>query len=383
VLTVSIFAVGTAIAGTGVLYRLALWAVGCARGGLSGQSFALGTAGLMIGAALPNATGRTTIVGPLIAEIAEALGLAPGSPARAGLAMAALVGFGLMVAPFQTSSSTALLATALLPESTRAGLSWSTWAVRAAPAHAVIFFGLLAWTCWRFRPGRAGSTHPTRDAARSLALQRALLGPLSQQERVVGLVTLGLLIAFATQPLHGVDPVWVGVAAAAVLASSGALTTDSLRSVNWSFLLLFGTLISVADVFRVTNVDRWLAGLVVGMLGGLVASPVLFVSALTLLCFGLSLVLRWQAAVPLLTITLGPIASGAGIDPWVVALVALVACNGFVLPYQSTIYLALHQSTGGRLFTHAQARPIALAYWALVLAGLCLSVPIWHVMGLL
>jgi di/tricarboxylate transporter len=209
------------------------------------------------------------------------------------------------------------------------------------------------------------------------------LGPLSQQERVVGLVTLGLLIAFATQPLHGVDPVWVGVAAAAVLASSGALTTDSLRSVNWSFLLLFGTLISVADVFRVTNVDRWLAGLVVGMLGGLVASPVLFVSALTLLCFGLSLVLRWQAAVPLLTITLGPIASGAGIDPWVVALVALVACNGFVLPYQSTIYLALHQSTGGRLFTHAQARPIALAYWALVLAGLCLSVPIWHVMGLL
>ena len=55
----------------------------------------------------------------------------------------------------------------------------------------------------------------------------------------------------------------------------------------------------------------------------------------------LSLVLRWQATVPLIVIALAPVASGVGIDPWIVAIVTLTASNTFFLPYQSTIYLAL------------------------------------------
>jgi len=111
--------------------------------------------------------------------------------------------------------------------------------------------------------------------------------------------------------------------------------------------------------------------------------PLTFVAVLSVLCVGLSLVLRWQAAVPLVIIALAPIARGAGIDPWVVAIVALTACNMFFLPYQSTIYLALYTGTGGRLFSHQQARPVAIANAVLTMAGLILSVPYWHWLGLL
>ena len=107
------------------------------------------------------------------------------------------------------------------------------------------------------------------------------------------------------------------------------------------------------------------------------------VGALALLCYPISLVLRWQAAAPLLTLALGPVAAGAGMDPWVVAMVALLACNGFFLPYQSTIYLALYHGTGGRLFDHRLARPAALAYAVVSLLALCASVPAWRWMGLL
>jgi hypothetical protein len=97
----------------------------------------------------------------------------------------------------------------------------------------------------------------------------------------------------------------------------------------------------------------------------------------------LSLVMRWQAAAPLLTISLAPVGIGAGIDPWVIGLIALMACNGFFLPYQSTTYLALYHGTNGRLFSHGQARPMAAAYAVVTLLALCASVPIWRAMGLI
>src|SRR4029450_8606286 len=93
---------------------------------------------------------------------------------------------------------------------------------------------------------------------------------------------------------------------------------------------------------------------------GLGAPPGLFVAALTLLCFAVSLLLRWQAAAPLLTIALAPVAASAGINPFVVGLVTVIACNGFLLPYQSTTYLALYHGTGGRMFTHRQGAPAAV-----------------------
>ena len=381
VLVVCVLAVGAAIASSGLLYRLALWTVANSRGGYVGQVLALGVAGLLTGPAVPNATGRVTLVAPALAELVEALGHAPRSRAAAGLSMAALIGFGQMAAVFLTSSTTAVLVFAVLPTAGRGDLNWVTWAVYAAPANLILFLGLMAVVAWWYRPrGRDAETAPKSGA---LALQRALLGPPSRQERVSLAVAVALLLGFMTQPLHGAHPAWVAVLALAVLAATRVVSADTLRAVNWSFALLFGMLAGIAEVFSSTGVDRWLAGFVALAVGDLSGAPVLFVAVLTLLCFVVSLFLRWQAAAPLITIAIGPVAAEAGISALVVGLVALIACNGFFLPYQSTTYLALYHGTGGRLFSHAQARPIAVAYGIVTLLALCLSVPAWRAMGLL
>jgi CRP-like cAMP-binding protein len=85
VLVVSVLAVGAAIAVSGVLYRLALWTVAHTRGGFPSQVLALSIVGVLMGPAVPNATGRVTMIAPALRELVEALGYAPGSSAAAGL----------------------------------------------------------------------------------------------------------------------------------------------------------------------------------------------------------------------------------------------------------------------------------------------------------
>jgi TRAP-type C4-dicarboxylate transport system permease large subunit len=243
----------------------------------------------------------------------------------------------------------------------------------------LLFAALAVFIVWRYRPRESGA----RQAGHALALQRALLGPLSRHEIIAIGITAFILVGFSTQPLHKIDPAWIGVLALAVLAGTGVLAANGLSTVNWSFVLLSGILTSMSDVFADTQLDKWLAGLATNTMGSLASTPVLFVAALTLLCYGLSLVMRWQAAAPLLTISLAPVGLSAGIDPWVIALIALMACNGFFLPYQSTTYLALYHGTNGRLFSHRQARPMAIAYGVVTLLALCASVPLWRALGLL
>jgi anion transporter len=379
VLVVTALAVGTAIASSGLLYRMALWTVAHSRGGFPGQVVSLGLAGMLIGPAVPNATTRVALVAPAATELIDALGYRYGSRAAIGTAMAILIGFGQIVAVFLTSSTTSVLVYAVLPEAARASLNWGSWAVRGAPTHIILFALLMGFIIWRYRP--SAEDKPRQNAGQALALQQALLGPPSRHERIALGITVFVLVGFATQPLHGINPAWIGVLALAILAGTGVLLANGLNSVNWSFALLSGILTSMSDVFADTGLDRWLANLATQSVGGFASTPVLFIATLTLLCFALSVVMRWQAAAPLLTISLAPVAISAGIDPWVVALVALIACNGFFLPYQSTTYLALYHGTNGRLFTHRQARPMAIAYGVATLIALCASVPIWQAWG--
>jgi DASS family divalent anion:Na+ symporter len=380
VMVMSVSAIGAALASTGLLYRSALWLAAHARGGFAGQVLSVGLTGFAFGQAIPDAPGRVTLLAPAALEMSEALGYAPGSRAAAGLAMSVLVGFGQMLAPFITSSNTALIAFSLLPESTRAELNWLTWTVRAAPLHIILFAGLMLGVLVFYRPG---SGRREVDRSQVLAVQRALLGKPTRQEQIAGAVVVFVLIGLVTGAIHGISPTWVCVAGFVLLALGGVLTAQTLRTVNWSFLLLFGTFISMSSVFSAVGLDQWLQRVMAGSLAGFANTPALFVAALTLFCFGLNLVLRLPVAAPLVIVALAPVAASMGISPWVVAIVALTACNGFLLPHQSNMYLALYNGTGGRLFTHAQTRPLAVLYAVLVLAGLLACTPIWHAMGLL
>lgn len=382
VLVVSVLIIGAAITQTGILYRLALQTITHMRGGFAGEVIALACAGQVLGPAVPNATSRIMIIAPMLRELVDALGYAAKSKGAAGLAMAALIGFGTMAATTLTSGTTTVLVAAVLPAPARGDINWITWTLYGAPFNFILLAGLLGTILWYYRPS-VDDRRPSSERMKSLALQRALLGPMSRDEKIALCVGIALLAGFISEPLHHVAPGWVAAIGVGVLSATGVVTVNTLRAVNWNFALLFGVLIGLATVFGHTGLDRWIADRVAGAMGNWSSSRVAFVTALALFCFVVSFVVRWQAAAPLITIALAPVAGAAGIHPYIVALIAVVACHAFFLPYQSTTYLALAGSTEASLFTHDQASPTAIAFAVWTIVAAALSVPAWRMMGLM
>jgi hypothetical protein len=306
---------------------------------------------------VPNATGRVALLAPALAELIEALGYA-GLPPGGRPALAAIDRFGQMGAVFLTArprpcSPAVLGQCGRAPGGSAGGRSRRAGSRRSSPS------ARSSGSTGRGRghPARGVAIVRAADAARLLGPPSVDSGCVSRRDRLV--------LGFATQPLHGIDPAWLAVLALGVLGVAGLVTADASQRERAS---------RSSSCSRACRTCSRSPGSTAGSRarrrddGDLAGAPVLFVAGVALLGLLLSLVLRWQAAAPILTIATAPVAGAAGLSPLVVAIVATIACSGFLAPYQSTTYLALYHGTGGRLFDHRLARPAAIAY-ALVVSS--------------
>lgn len=378
-LILGIFAVGAALGRSGLLYRVTLHILRRCPPTFGGQVLALGLAGVASTLLVPSVQGRVALVGPMLVGVCEGLGYPPRSRESAGLAFASLLGFGLATTLFLTGTATVLMAWGMLPAVTRLQMTWGHWFVGVLPLEILIFLGAIGWIVWRYAP--AEQMRPAHRGA--VGAQLAALGPVSREERTTGLVTAGMLLGWLTQGFHGVDAAWIALAGLCALLGAGILDRQSVRAdVDWPFLLFMGMVISLAELTVQVGADAWLADAVHPILGGAAHHKAGAVTAAVLITVAVRFLLPWQTAVPLLTVALTPFAQEAGVSPWIMALIALKAGNIFLLPYMNAYYLTLYYGTEENAFTHAQARPFAWAYIAIVLAAFLLSLPYWHLLGL-
>jgi anion transporter len=376
-LMLGILGLAAALARSGLLYRITLVAVRHFPPTFLGQTSALLTAGIVSTVLIPSAQARVTFMGPVVIGLSDTLKYPPRSRGSAGLALAAFTGFCLATTLFLTGTPTCLLAWRVLPEATRAEVSWLAWLEAVLVLEAVSLGAALAWIAWRLRPAERV---PVRETL--LHAQLEMLGPPSRDERVTALVALAVLAGWITQPWHGVDPAWLTLAGLCLLLVMQVLDRTALQGqVDWSFLLFMGMAFSLADLAAYVHADAWFALRARAILGD-VTSPAAAVTAAVLITVVVRFALPWQTAVPLLTVALTPFAQAAGLSPLIMGLVALKAGNVFLLPQQSPYYLTLYYGTEERAFGQRDARPFAWLYAAAVLAGFLLSLPYWRALGL-
>jgi DASS family divalent anion:Na+ symporter len=360
---------------SGLMFRASLAVLRWFPAGHWGQVLALLVGGLLISPLVPLAIGRVAAIAPFTKELARALGYRDASPGTASLALAGIIGYGGFSSIFLTGLAMNFFVLDLFPPDDRASATWLTWLVRAAPTGLVLLVGaalvLLTWF------GRGA-----HSAARHVAQQEHMLGPLARREMVtIGALAL-MLLGFLLQPLLHVNPAWFAVGATA-LAVGGATITRELfrRAIDWGFLVQFGILLSAGHVLHAHGVDAWIAARLGALLGEGWSS-----GALILILAGFVCVVRvfvpWIPATLLLSLALVPAAAELGLDPWVVGFVVLMTANAWLHPSQSD-YCRVARDVAGALFSQRQALLAGVAITVLTLLGFALSIPYWRFLGLL
>jgi CRP-like cAMP-binding protein/di/tricarboxylate transporter len=378
-LLLAAMAIGVAVARSGLLYRVALEAVRRLPPSHAVRCAALTGFGTVFSPGMSSTSGRLTLSAPLAQDIAESLHFPPRSRGCAALGLAGYLGFGQLGSLFLTGSAPALVVYGLLPAETQARMGFGPWFVAALPAHLILGALTLAFLVWRYRPESGGYV-----SASTLAIQRGVLGGLSKQEWSAGVLTGLLLLCFVTQPLHGVNPAWLGVIVVGLLFLLGTLDEPSLRTgVNWGLLLYLGTVLGFGAVFTHVGLDHWLAVNLDGLSTLVGDDPGMFVLLSALVGAVVGIVLRAGPSSVVVSLALFPVAASIGVSAWVVGMVFLLTTTQFLFPQQSFYYLTAYYAAGQKSFSHAQARPVAIVYFLATFLAIAASIPFWRWLGLL
>ena len=293
--------------------------------------------------------------------------------------MSSFLGFGQMSFMFMNGTNMTLLIWSLLPAAVRSQVTWMYWLWAVLPLATMVFVGSFLAIRWMFPPEPISLV-----SRRTLVSQLQVLGPLTHEERITGSVLIGVLAAFTTQPLHGIEPAWVALIGFMVLVATGIVDRDTLRrQIDWGTVLLLGALVGLSDLIRLTGLSDVIGQLVAPALTPFSGSPVLFLTACALVTLLVRFVVPAQQTALLMLLSLMPIAGRFGYSEFALAVTVLLIGGTWVVPQQQPQYVALYSSTDGKLFDHKQVLPLAFVQAAISVVALIAATPIWQWMGLL
>jgi sodium-dependent dicarboxylate transporter 2/3/5 len=194
-------------------------------------------------------------------------------------------------------------------------------------------------------------------------------------------VTFALtVVAWMTEPIHGVRSSIVGFAPVVVLLASKVFTVDDLRRINWHILWLVGGGIALGNGVASTGLDVWL----VGRLDWGALPTAVLAATLAALALVLSTVISNSATANLMApvaISLA-VSDAVELDPLLAGLLVAMACS---------LAMALPVSTPPNAVAYASgaidSKDLAVVGLSIGGLGLLLVVfvmpPVWRALGLL
>jgi divalent anion:Na+ symporter, DASS family len=376
VIALAALGISSAMAASGLLFRIALMLLRVFPPTHRGQVAALLLVGVILTPVVPTVFGRVATVAPVARELSQALGYARASRGSAAIAFAAILGNTVLGPIFLTGIVTNFLIVSLLPAAQQTRFGWVGWLIAGAPAGLVLLAG-SAVVVLALRPS-SGS----RASSIIRRSQEQSLGRMSRQELVSLLALSVFAVGLLLQQLMRLDIAVIGMVALLVAIGGGALDRQSFRSgIDWATLVLFGVLLGAGGVLRAGGVDRWIAGGIVPITGSL-RDPVLAILLLALLGVLVRLILPMVPAAFLLLLTLVPAAPQLGLSGWVVGFVTSVVVLTWILPRQYEVLRMFREITDGEMFTERQAVAVGVTITVIAVLALLISVPYWHAIRL-
>lgn len=325
--------------------------------------------------AVPATSGRAALAMPVFRSIALALPLAHQR------ALSLLFPAVILLSAFASilGAGAHLVAASLVEAATGTTISFLWWLLLGAPVAILTCVAAteLVLLGWLTRAERAIPVAHVAAAVRDASHQHGR--PLSAAAtRALALLVL-VVALWLTEPLHGIHPALVGMAAgvAAVLPVVGTTTPkEAFAAVPWSLLVFLAATLALGTALVTSGAADRIAQASLGALGG--AHPALVLVAIVAASAAAHLVVqsRTARATVLLPVVL-VVALGAGINP-VSAALASTAAAGFCLTLTSSAKpVAMFASVPG-VATFERASLLALAAaTAPIVVGVVLLAAVW------
>ncbi|EAX48516.1 anion transporter [Thermosinus carboxydivorans Nor1] len=245
---------------SGLSKRIALILVNAAGGSAGKVYWAVAAVMAVMSFLVPSITARTLLMLPIILGIGQAFDAKQGQSniVKALLFIVAMSGTMMSIGILTAHVGNPITA-GLIESATKKAISWSEWfRVGGPPAFTLAFISVYVLRLmWKPEIESLGQG---QDYVRR---ELAALGPLSKQELYTLVVFLVTLVLWATDSLHKVNVVIVGLLAVLLLLWPGRGVMnwkEAQQKVPWNVFIVYGAGLSMGTALVSSGAAKWLAG---------------------------------------------------------------------------------------------------------------------------
>jgi DASS family divalent anion:Na+ symporter len=269
-LVMAAFFISRALLNTGLARRIALVFVRAFGGTALGVSYALVLSDGLLATIIPSNGARTGgAVLPVVSSVAQLYGSHPGPTARqigSFLMLSVYQGICVTAAMFYTGQASNPLAARLAGEIAKFEVTWASWFF-AALVPGVCSLLAAPWIVHKLYPPERQQTPEAKDFARAELVKA---GPLSQAEKILTLVFIGVCGLWVTSSWTKIDVTVAGFIGVCALLLTEVITWEDVKNERtaWDILIWYGGLVNLGKALNATGVTTEFAKFVAGWFAG-------------------------------------------------------------------------------------------------------------------
>lgn len=277
---------------------------------------------------MPSNMGRIALLMPIVAAMAKRAGIADGTRAWYGLALA--VGFGT----FQLSAT---ILPANVPNLVMSGAAEGSYGIHLNYVpYLLLHTPILAWLkgavlialiCWLF----PGAPCTSREAEAS--------APMSRNEKRLAWMLTVVLTMWVTESWHGIGPAWTGLAAAVVtmLPRIGFISGDEFASgINIRACIYVAGILGLALTVTHTGIGNAVGETLLHVMPLDTQKPFTSFLALTGITTALNFIMTANGVPALYTTLAESFAAATGFPLLSVIMIQVLGYSTPILPYQAS-----------------------------------------------